>query len=279
MSDRQKAALNKANASIGSIKNQLTTGTGLSDTYTKPDYTAVTDAKTRSISDLQNALGTNITFDRNAIEKIYQDSTKQAYNTALTQQKLAEKNYNSQMATAQNTAVDTMRQQQGQAVASGASKGMQAANVLSAILGTSQTMAPEATTLAQARATLGQTYGDKLAQNSVDALTQSNTVQQALASLSRQLYNDDIQSKTAELAYNQGINTDSAGYQAQRQAALASIINGINSNAAGIFNGNQSALAQIQASIDAANAQRDYATITANATKYSADKTAAAYGK
>lgn len=277
--DLQKKALNKANSSLGTYKDQLSRGSNLGSTYTKPDYTSVTDAKVRSLTDLQNTLGTNFTYDRNAIEKIYQDATKSAYNTALTQQKQAESGYNKNMATAQNTAIDTMRQQQGQAVSSGASKGMQAANILSAILGTSQAGATEATTLAQQRATLGQTYGDKLAQNSVDALNASNTMQSTLASLSRQLYNDDIQSKTAELAYNQGINTDTAGYEAQRQNALAGIINGINTNASGIYNNNQSALAQLQAAIEAANAQRDYAKITADATKYSADKTAAAYGK
>lgn len=269
--DLQKKALNKANSSLGNYINQLSSKSQLADTYTTPQYTNVTDAGVRSLSDLQSQLGTNFTYDRKAIEDIYNNATSSAYQTALTQQKLAERNYNTQLASAQNTAVDTMRQQQGQAIASGASKGMQAANVLSAILGTSQTGAEAATGLAQDRAVLGQTYAQKFADNAVNALDASNTMQSTLASLSRQLYNDDIQAKTAELAYNQGINTDYAGYQAQRQAALASIINGINTNASSIYNNNQSALAQLEAAVQAAQAQRDYASITGDASRYTAD--------
>ena len=70
------------------------------------------------------------------------------------------------------------------------------------------------------------------------------------------LYNDQIQQLTAQLAYNQGINTDAAGYAANKYTANANLAGNNASAGAGVYNNNQSAIAQLQAAIESANAQR-----------------------
>ena len=144
----------------------------------------------------------------------------------------------------------------GQAVAAGANRGMQAANMLSTILGTTQAANEEATQLAVDRQTLANKYAQQLKQDTADALQYSNEMGNTIGSMAHQLYNDQIQQLTAQLAYNQGINTDAAGYAANKYTANANLAGNNASAGAGVYNNNQSAIAQLQAAIESANAQR-----------------------
>ena len=239
---------------------------GIDSGYVSPQYTGVTDASVRDLATLQQQLGTNINYDYNAIRQIYDDATRSAYD--IEQKSGVEKSYYQHLADAQNTALDTIRQQYGTAVANGATKGMMAAQQLSAILGTSATAGEEATQLAIDKQSRANEYASQMAQNAKDALNYSNQQQMDLATLSRQLYNDDIQAKTAELSYNQGINTDRANVAAARTTALGSLQASLANTAAGIYNNNQSAIAQLQSAIE-----------SANATKYAADRQRTTSGK
>ena len=224
------------------------------DTYTQPAYQTLVDPSIRSAQSLADQLGVQFTYDRDAIEKIYQDSTRSALRTEMGSG--TENKYYQHLADAQNTALDTIRQQYGSAVASGASKGMQAANMLSAILGTTQTANEEATQMAVDRQALVNQYAQQLKQDSVDALKYSNDMASQIGTLSHQLYNDDIQKLTAQLAYNQAINTDAAGYAANKYTAQSNLAGTLASAGAGIYNNNQSSIAAIQSAIEQANAQR-----------------------
>lgn len=255
------AELNNPNQNLSSILSGLKGAFNVPDGYVRPEYTGVVDPTIRSAATLNELLGTDFTYDRDEIYGIYKDATKAAYDAELAQQRQAERGFYANMAAAQDTAIDTLRGQYGQAIASGASKGMQAANVLSAILGTSQTAAQQATQLAQDRQQLGAQYGAQIKADAKDALQYSNDVANTIAGLAHQFYNDDIQRKTAELSYNQGINTDYAGYQANKYTANANLAGNIANAGAGIYNNNQSAIASLKAAID-----------QANATKYAADK-------
>ena len=247
--------LNSPTQSLEDIVAALQKATGgLSDTYTKPEYTSVIDPTIYGADALANMLGVQFTYDRDEIEKIYQDATKAAMNAE--QQSGAEKSYYKHMADAQNTALDTVRQQYGQAVAAGANRGMQAANMLSTILGTTQAANEEATQLAVDRQTLANKYAQQLKQDTADALQYSNEMGNTIGSMAHQLYNDQIQQLTAQLAYNQGINTDAAGYAANKYTANANLAGNNASAGAGVYNNNQSAIAQLQAAIESANAQR-----------------------
>ena len=235
-------------AVVDLIKKVYANAEKVADSYNRPDYTGVVDSQIPGVSDLANILGVNFTYDRDEIEKIYQDATKAALQ--MEQNNGAERRYYNNIAAAQNTALDTIRQQYGQAVASGASKGMQAANMLSAILGTTQTANDEATQLAQDRQTLVNKYAQQMRQDSIDALNYSNDMGNSIGGLAHQLYNDMIQQKTAELSYNQGINTDAAGYAASKYTADANLSGALAGTGAGVYNNNNSAIAALQAAIE-----------------------------
>lgn len=248
-------SLNNTGMSLTDIIAALQQAAGsVQDTYTQPAYQDLTSSSVRDVKSLADQLGVQFTYDRDAIEKIYQDATKSALRTEMNSG--TENKYYQHLADAQNTALDTIRQQYGSAVASGASKGMQAANMLSAILGTTQTANEEATQLAVDRQALVNQYAQQLRQDSVDALKYSNDMASQVGTLSHQLYNDDIQKLTAQLAYNQAINTDAAGYAANKYTANSNLAGTLASAGAGIYNNNQSAIASIQAAIEQANAQR-----------------------
>lgn len=228
--------------------------------YDRPGYTDVVNSNIRGVNDLSKTLGVNFTYDRNEIEKIYQDATLAALK--MEQNSGAERQYYNNLANAQNTALDTIRQQYGTALAAGANKGMQAANMLSAILGTTQTANEEATNLAAARQELTNKYAQQMRQDTVDALNYSNDMSNTIGSLAHQLYNDEIQQKTAELSYNQGINTDYAGYMASKYTADANLISALAGVGAGVYNNEQSAIAALQAAIETARGNKDTAGIT-----------------
>ena len=255
------AELTNPNHSLDGILGILKGYTNIPDTYVRPEYTDVVDPTIRSAANLNELLGTDFTYDRDEIYGIYKDATKAAHEAELAQQRQAERGFYANMAAAQDTAVDAIRGQYGSAIASGASKGMQAANVLSAILGTSQAAAEQATQLAQDRQQLGAQYGAQIKADAKDALSYANEVAAQIGGLAHQFYNDDIQRKTAELSYNQGINTDYAGYQANKYTANSNLAGNIVAAGAGIYNNNQSAIASLKAAIE-----------QANATKYAADK-------
>lgn len=251
--------------------------------YTAPAYTSVVNPTIRNMSELQGQLGTNIETDRSAIQAIYDAATAAAKESELEQQGYAERGFYKNMASAQDTMADTIRKQQGSAIASGVNKGMTAANILSTVLGTSQSAADEATKLAQDRQALGSKYAAQMESNAAKALETSTNNQEYLASLARQLYNDDIQRKTAELSYNQGINTDRASVAASKYTAYSNANSAALNAAVSAYNNNTSAYASLLGAIEQANANRDYGNAyasglkaQADATRYSADKNAEA---
>ena len=259
--------LTNPNASLEELLRTIYNNTRVADdSYVRPNYTRVIDPTIYSVSDLANTLGVNFTYDRNEIEKIYQDATQAALKSELNSD--AERKYYNNLAAAQNTAMDTIRQQYGNAVATGANKGMQAANMLSAILGTTQTANEEATQLAADRQQLVNKYAQQMRQDVVDALNYSNDIANTIGGLSHQFYNDMVQQKTAELSYNQGINTDYAGYQASKYTADSNLQSALAGLATGVYNNNQSAIAALQAAIETGRATKDAAAIAKGLKRY-----------
>src|SRR5574344_1424779 len=248
---------NKAlNTAINLMQKQASAGNASTiDTITPTIYSA---------DQLQSMLGTDITYNRQAIQDVFDAAAKAKYNASLNEQGQAERNYNKNMATAQDTALDTIRQQQGQAVASGASKGMQAANVLSAILGTTQTASDEATKLAQARQQLGIDYGTDLATSAKDALTTANDVGLQLGSLAHNFYADQQQQYASELGYNSNVNTINATNNNTALTNATDYINNLNRT----IGGQNQAITNANATTTAAKTQ---AKGNVNAAKITAD--------
>ena len=249
--------LNNPRQSLDSIINQIQAAVGTTkDNYIRPDLIDTVDPTMLDVQAMSDMLGMDFTYDRAAIEEILQGAVDAQYDLRQTEQGVAERKYNQNMAVAQNTALDTMRQQQGQAVAQGASTGARAANELSAVLGISQQAAEEATQLAMDRQLMAKEEGVARAQATSQALQQSNEAYLNYGALARQHYNDQIQQLAAELAYNQAINTDYAGYEANRYSADQNLLAAIQQSGSNIYGNNQSSLAGIQQAIEQAQAQR-----------------------
>lgn len=268
------AVLNNPNASLADLIAQVKTATGsATDSYVRPDNIDVADPRLLSIGELEDALGMDYTYDREEIEAILNAATQAEYDVRYGQQGVAERGYYKGMATAQDTALDMLRQQDAMAIQQGVSKGMQSANMLATILGTSQTASDEATALAQERQLLGKEHGAALAKNQADALSQSNAAFESAGGLSRQLFADMVNQRAADLEYNASLNTDYATYLSNKYSADSGLLSSIAQAGSGVYNNNQASLAQIEQSIQNAAAQR-YAADQ----QYAATLAAARYG-
>lgn len=147
---------------------------------------------------------------RDAISKIFQDSATAAYGTAQNQ-------FSNSMAQQQATLSDTIRRSQAQAVATGASRGMQAANELSSMLGLQQAAAQEASAMQG-------TYAEALANASKSAYDVQNAANQVGA----QMYAADsasaAQQYAADISDPYRILNVAAGLKTEGQDALANAI-------------------------------------------------------
>lgn len=108
-------------------------------------------------------------------------ATVAQYNLQREQNRQAENKYYNQMYNTQKTAMDTIRQNNAAAVATGASRGVQAANELSAILGLQQESVAGATELAQAQRQTAQEETAAVLENVLKAYQQIETERQNAA--------------------------------------------------------------------------------------------------
>ena len=243
------------------------------DNYTPAEKIDASDPTLRNIQEYLTELGAQdyqyryediLNTLNNASEAGF-DVTKQGLaNTAA--------EYYRQLADTQDTAADTIRQQYAQGIQSGISKGMQAANLLSTILGTTQAGAAGAQEQAQAEREAYLKYASELAGNGATALNQSNAAYETLMGNIRQLYNDEIQQQTAKLEYNASLEETLANYLATKYTADTNYSANQNSLAAGLLNQQQSSLTAILQAATAAEAQDNYSNAWLEGTKYVADK-------
>lgn len=246
----------------------------LQNDYKRPDYVDVIDPTMKSAKELADLYG--LTYDKDAIASIFNSAVEKEYDTRYAQQGISENNYYDQMASLQNTALDSIRQQQSQAIQTGANKGMQAANQLSAILGISQQAGENATQLAQSRGLLAKEHGAAQAKAAQDAMSYYDQMGLSLGEIAKQLYSYDVQQQAAQLGYNQGINTDYAGVMAQYLAAQSAIGQALGQGASSILGTYTSTLGNLESSRLQAAAQEAVARMNAEATKYAAAQQAAA---
>ena len=258
-------------ASLGGTKNPT------QDNYTPYEQIEVIDPTIRTIAEYLSQLGAEgYKYKYDDILASKQAATEAAYQAQLASLNDAQRNYLSNMATNQATAADTIRNQYAQAIQSGMSKGMQNATLLSTLLGNTQAASDEATKLAQERYQAGQDQQAQMVKDAADALTQSNTAYETLMSNIRQLYNDEIQQRAADLEYNASIADTNANYLANKYTADTNYALGIGSNASGIYNSNQSTLGALLNAAMAAEAQDNYSNAYLEAAKLAAEAQIAA---
>ena len=152
-------------------------------------------------------------IDEQAILDKYNAATTAQYNLQREQNRLAENQFYNQMYNTQRTAMDTIRQANAAAVSSGASRGVQAANELSSLLGLQQESVASATELAQASRQTAQEETAAVLENVLNAYQQASQERSQLTSQAIESASVDV-----EQAANQA-TIDRANYDALQSAA------------------------------------------------------------
>ena len=142
-----------------------------------------------------------LTYDVNAIKGILDNATRQKYTEQKQAYEQTENQFYKNISDTQATTLDTLRRAQAQAVATGASRGIAAANEISTMLGMQQTSTDAANELAVAGDQLGAKEAAEIAANSATALETSNAVKQAIGNLDSTLYGYDTQGSIGYLDY------------------------------------------------------------------------------
>lgn len=169
--------------------------------------------------------------DTRAIRQAYDQATAAAHAAEERSIISAENAWQRNLASTQQTALDTIRKNNASAIATGASKGMQAANELSAILGLQDTATEEATALVQQRLDLADKYAAEYAKNVITAQEMASANKQAMMSAAMQQYGYDTEYAAQELLAQADIEaakwsnqvTASLEYIAQYEKEIAAL--------------------------------------------------------
>lgn len=204
------------------------------------------------------ALNTNT----QAIKQVYDQATAAAHAAEERSIINAENAWQRNLANTQQTALDTIRKNNASAIATGASKGMQAANELSAVLGLQDTATEEATALAQQRIDLADKYAAEYAKNAVTAQEMANANKSAMLGQALSAYSADLNAAT---------NLQNAIYAAESQDYASEL-----SNEAQRYMAQKSFEADQYTADTEYSTQKEYAQIMADAELGAADLAASA---
>lgn len=166
-----------------------------------------------------------INYDQDYIRKLLDDATAAEYNAKRQEFAATERGYYDQLYDAQSTALDTIRANNSAAVASGASKGMAAAQQLAAVLGLQQESVGIATDLANQRNELAAQEAAAYSENANTALNTSNNLKQAIQNADLNKYGYDTQNYVGELDYNAALRATIAEIIQSQNAAAATMYN------------------------------------------------------
>lgn len=169
-------------------------------------------ANMQYLQDMANNL-----VDEQAILDKFNAATTAQYNVQREQNRQAENQFYNQMYNSQQTAVDAIRQANAAAVSTGASRGIQAANELSALLGLQQESVASATELANANRQTAQEETAAVLENVLNAYQQAEQQRQNLITAGIQAASVDVESNTAQA------QTDATN----KQTAIAAYENGV----------------------------------------------------
>ena len=147
----------------------------------------------------------NQQVDEQAILDKYNAATLAQFNVQREQNRQAENQFYNQMYNTQKTAMDTIRQSNAAAVSTGASRGVQAANELSSLLGLQSESIASATELAQANRQTAQEETAAVLENVLNAYQQAqqeraNLLSSAIEAESVEVQREANQAQTATAA-------------------------------------------------------------------------------
>ena len=137
------------------------------------------------------------------LQKKFDAVTEAEYDKQRTELQNTENKFYNKLYDTQKTTMDTIRQNNAQAVATGASRGVQAANELAALLGLQQESVEGATDIANKATTLAQDETQAMLENVLNAETKAQDANQALANILVQAGSVDVEGQNANTAEEQ----------------------------------------------------------------------------
>jgi hypothetical protein len=160
----------------------------------------------------------NQQVDEQAILDKYNAATLAQFNIQREQNRQAENAFYNQMYNTQRTAMDTIRKSNAAAVSTGASRGVQAANELSALLGLQQESVQSATEIAQTSRQTAQEETAAVLENVLNAYQQASQERSQLVSQGIEAASVDAQEAANEVAAMEAQTNRMAYEQTQRDA-------------------------------------------------------------
>ena len=139
-------------------------------------------------------------YDRDTIEKVFNQGTDAQYALMQKENQIAQNQYANNQFANQQSAIETLRQQRNEQIASGMARGLNAAQEQGTVLGLQQEGAAGALELANKQQLAADEIAAAYAENVVKALQEANAVKQAMAGISAQLYEADMLGYTGELS-------------------------------------------------------------------------------
>jgi len=189
--------------------------------YNAPNRMDPSKPQLRGGDELANEFG--ITNDRSEIEDILLDAADQKFKFQETQYGVNEDRFYDNLGNMQNTVMDTLGKNKLNAIQTGASKGMQSANELSAVLGISEQGSVGANQLVADRKILADEGGMDRSNAISGALEKSNTIGSQLANTSANMLNADMVGYGSELNYDSAIENILGNLDAQRMSSESQI--------------------------------------------------------
>ena len=146
---------------------------------------------------LANLFGVNI--NREAIQGIFDSTTKAQFDTLRNQFAATEGKFSDRLFQTGATLADANRRSNAEAVATGASKGVQAAQQMLNTQGLAQQAVMDSTELAQQRNLLADRESEAFMQNAFQAFQEEQRMRQTLANIAQNVYAADTQGYVGEL--------------------------------------------------------------------------------
>ena len=167
----------------------------------------------------------DIQYNQDYIWDLLDKATTAEYNRKRQEFAATENKFYNELYDTQASALDAIRASNSAAVATGATKGMAAAQQLAAILGLEQSSVESATDLANQRNELAAKEAEAYAKNANTALETSNALKQTIAEDALNKYGYDTQGYVGALEYNAALQSVLGEIIQSQNAANATMYN------------------------------------------------------
>ena len=165
----------------------------------------------------------DIQYNQDYIWDLLDKATTAEYNSKRQEFAATENKFYNELYDTQASALDAIRASNSAAVATGATKGMAAAQQLAAILGLEQSSVESATDLANQRNELAAKEAEAYAKNANTALETFNALKQTIAEDALNKYGYDTQGYVGALEYNAALQKNLSEIMQPQNAANATM--------------------------------------------------------